>query len=160
MFGFTSGTKRGNGNRWVEADVENLSKTAGLTDYEEVDYDVYAADYIGKYVFFATLDGIYAAPQEGLSETSKVASFDAFDADEYVADMAFNVKDSKLYLLTNHLSDTTRGTISSSNTSNTLYTVKSLRLLTLQLLILPLTQHPHLQHFVHLLLTTTAISIR
>ncbi len=123
MFGFTSGTSRGNGNRWVEADVENLSKTTGLTDYEEVDYDVYAADYIGKYVFFATLDGIYAAPQEGLSETSKVASFDAFDADEYVADMAFNVKDSKLYLLTNHLSDTTRGTISSSNTSNALYTV-------------------------------------
>lgn len=81
MFGFTSGTKRGNGNRWVEADVENLSKTTGLTDYEEVDYDVYAADYIGKYVFFATLDGIYAAPQEGLSETSKVASFDGVFAD-------------------------------------------------------------------------------
>ena len=122
MFGFTSGTNRGNGNRWVEADVENLSKTAGLTDYEEVDYDVYAADYIGKYVFFATLDGIYAAPQEGLSETSKVASFDGvFASNEQVADMAYNQKDGKLYVLTNTVS--ALGGYSTSEEGNKLYTV-------------------------------------
>ncbi len=122
MFGFTSGTNRGNGNRWVEADVENLSKTTGLTDYEEVDYDVYAADYIGKYVFFATLDGIYAAPQEGLSETSKVASFDGVFADgEQIADMAYNQKDGKLYFLTNFVS--AAGGYSIAKVGNTLYTV-------------------------------------
>ena len=122
MFGFTSATNRGNGNRWVEVDVENLSKTEGLTDYEEVDYDVYAADYIGKYVFFATLDGIYAAPQEGLSETSKVASFDGVFADgEQIADMAYNQKDGKLYFLTNFVS--AAGGYSIDKVGNTLYTV-------------------------------------
>ena len=122
MFGFTSATNRGNGNRWVEVDVENLSKTEGLTDYEEVDYDVYAADYIGKYVFFATLDGIYAAPQEGLSETSKVASFDGVFADgEQIADMAYNQKDGKLYFLTNFV--TAAGGYSIDKVGNTLYTV-------------------------------------
>ena len=122
MFGFTSATNRGNGNRWVEVDVENLSKTEGLTDYEEVDYDVYAADYIGKYVFFATLDGIYAAPQEGLSETSKVASFDGVFADgEQIADMAYNQKDGKLYFLTNFV--TAAGGYSIAKVGNTLYTV-------------------------------------
>ena len=122
MFGFTSGTERGNGNRWVEADVENLSKTTGLTDYEEVDYDVYAADYIGKYVFFATLDGIYAAPQEGLSETSKVASFDGvFESGETPADMAFDVSSKTLYLLTNNVSTVANGTLAKAG--NKLYTV-------------------------------------
>lgn len=122
MFGFTSGTKRGNGNRWVEAEVENLSKTTGLTDYEEVDYDVYAADYIGKYVFFATLDGIYAAPQEGLSETSKVTSFDGVFAEgEQIADMAYNQKDGKLYFLTNFVS--VPGDYRIAKLGNTLYTV-------------------------------------
>ena len=122
MFGFTSGTSRGNGNRWVEVDVANLSSTTGLADFEEVDYEAYAAEYIGKYVFFATLDGIYAAPQEAYSETAKVASFDGvFAADEYVADMAFNQKDGKLYVVTNHVSDTSRGTIASAGSA--LYTV-------------------------------------
>ncbi len=122
MFGFTSGTNRGNGARWVEADPATLSSTAGLTDFEEVTYEAYAADYIGGYVFFATLDGIYAASQEAYSETSKVASFnEIFEEDEYVADMAFNTQNSKLYVLTNHLSNTQRGTIAYN--VNALYTV-------------------------------------
>ena len=122
MFGFTSGTNRGNGARWVEVDPETLSTSAGLEDFEEVTYEAYAADYIGGYVFFATLDGIYAAPQEAYSETSKVASFSGvFEDDEYVADIAFNTQNSTLYVLTNHLGNTQRGTIAYN--ANALYTV-------------------------------------
>lgn len=127
MFGFTSGTTIGNGQRWVEIDVDNLHSPSskvvdGMTDVEEVNYEVYAADYIGKYVFFSTLDGLYVAPQESYSEVEVVASYGGvFESDEYVADIAFNVENKTLYLLTNHLSDTSRGTIAS--VGNALYTV-------------------------------------
>ena len=47
LFGFTSASGRGNGTRWVEIEPETLSSTTGMTDYAEVDYDVYAAEYAG-----------------------------------------------------------------------------------------------------------------
>ena len=103
MFAFTSGTSRGNGNRWVEVDPDTLSSTTGMDDYAEVDYDVYAADYAGKYVFFATDDGIYAANQEELELAQKVTDFTGFEANEMVADMAFNTQDGKMYVLTNYI---------------------------------------------------------
>lgn len=122
MFGFTSGTKRGNGQRWVEVDVDTLSDKTGLSDVEEVNYEVYAAEYVGKYVFFATLDGIYAAPQEEYSNVSKVTSFSGVFADkEQVADMAFNVEDGKLYVLTNTVS--ALGSYTIATQGNKLYAV-------------------------------------
>ena len=124
MFGFTSGTSRGNGPRWVEIDPTTLTKTEGMTDYADASMEVYAAEYAGKYVFFATADGFYAAPQDELDNAQKVASFPAtFDANEMVADMAMNPKDQTMYVLTNHVTDITRGTIDSDNTGNKLYTM-------------------------------------
>ena len=124
MFGFTSGTKRGNGPRWVEIDPTTLTKTEGMTDYADVSMEVYAAEYAGKYVFFATADGFYAAPQDELDNAQKVASFPAtFDANEMVADMAMNPKDQTMYVLTNHISNVTSGTIDADNTGNKLYTM-------------------------------------
>ena len=124
MFGFTSGTSRGNGPRWVEIDPTTLTKTEGMTDYADASMEVYAAEYAGKYVFFATADGFYAAPQDELDNAQKVASFPAtFDANEMVADMAMNPKDQTMYVLTNRVTDITRGTIDSDNTGNKLYTM-------------------------------------
>ncbi len=124
MFGFTSGTKRGNGPRWVEIDPTTLTKTEGMTDYADASMEVYAAEYAGKYVFFATADGFYAAPQDELDNAQKVAPFPAtFDANEMVADMAMNPKDQTMYVLTNRVTDITRGTIDSDNTGNKLYTM-------------------------------------
>ena len=124
MFGFTSGTSRGNGPRWVEIDPTTLTKTEGMTDYADASMEVYAAEYAGKYVFFATADGFYAAPQDELDNAQKVAAFPAtFDANEMVADMAMNPKDQTMYVLTNHVTDITRGTIDADNTGNKLYTM-------------------------------------
>ena len=124
MFGFTSGTSRGNGPRWVEIDPTTLTKTEGMTDYADASMEVYAAEYAGKYVFFATADGFYAAPQDELDNAQKVASFPAtFDANEMVADMAMNPKDQTMYVLTNRISNVTSGTIDSDNTGNKLYTM-------------------------------------
>ncbi|MDY2808128.1 MAG: S8 family serine peptidase, partial [Oscillospiraceae bacterium] len=124
MFGFTSGTKRGNGPRWVEIDPTTLTKTEGMTDYADASMEVYAAEYAGKYVFFATADGFYAAPQDELDNAQKVAPFPAtFDANEMVADMAMNPKDQTMYVLTNRISNVTSGTIDSNNTGNKLYTM-------------------------------------
>ena len=124
MFGFTSGTNRGNGPRWVEIDPTTLTKTEGMTDYTDASMEVYAAEYAGKYVFFATADGFYAAPQDELDNAQKVAPFPAtFDANEMVADMAMNPKDQTMYVLTNRVTDITRGTIDSDNTGNKLYTM-------------------------------------
>lgn len=124
MFGFTSGTNRGNGPRWVEIDPTTLTKTEGMTDYTDASMEVYAAEYAGKYVFFATADGFYAAPQDELDNAQKVASFPAtFDANEMVADMAMNPKDQTMYVLTNRISNVTSGTIDSNNTGNKLYTM-------------------------------------
>ena len=124
MFGFTSGTNRGNGPRWVEIDPTTLTKTEGMTDYADASMEVYAAEYAGKYVFFATADGFYAAPQDELDNAQKVAPFPAtFDANEMVADMAMNPKDQTMYVLTNRVTDITRGTIDSDNTGNKLYTM-------------------------------------
>ena len=124
MFGFTSGTNRGNGPRWVEIDPTTLTKTEGMTDYADASMEVYAAEYAGKYVFFATADGFYAAPQDELDNAQKVAAFPAtFDANEMVADMAMNPKDQTMYVLTNHVTDITRGTIDADNTGNKLYTM-------------------------------------
>ena len=66
-----------------------LSSTDGMIDFAEVNYEVYAADYAGKYVFFATADGIYAAPIDDLENAQKLTAFTGFDADEMVVDMAF-----------------------------------------------------------------------
>ena len=124
LFGFTSSTSRGNGTRWVEIEPEILSSTAGMTDYAEVDYDVYAAEYAGKYVFFATADGIYAAPLEEIGNAQKLTSFTGFDEDEMVADMAFSMKDKTMYVLTNHISDLGGGALAYfSNEHNKLYTL-------------------------------------
>ena len=124
LFGFTSGTSRGNGTRWVEIEPETLSSTTGMTDYAEVDYDVYAAEYAGKYVFFATADGIYAAPLEEIGNAQKLTSFTGFDEDEMVADMAFSMKDKTMYVLTNHVSDILRGRIAGNvREVNKLYTL-------------------------------------
>ena len=68
MFGFTSTNARGSGQRWVEIDPTTLSydeETAsgsGLDTAAPADLEVYAAEYAGKYVFFASDDGIYAVP--------------------------------------------------------------------------------------------------
>ena len=95
-----------------------------MTDYVDASMEVYAAEYAGKYVFFATADGFYAAPQDELDNAQKVASFPAtFDANEMVADMAMNPKDQTMYVLTNHVTDITRGTIDSDNAGNKLYTM-------------------------------------
>ena len=124
MFGFTSGTKRGNGPRWVEIDPETLSGTAGMADYAEVNYDVYAAEYAGKYVFFATADGIYAAPLDEIDSAQKLTSFTNFDEKEMVADMAFSMKDKTMYVLTNHIDDINRGALANNGAEvNKLYTL-------------------------------------
>ena len=124
LFGFTSGTKRGNGTRWVEIDPETLSGTAGMADYAEVNYDVYAAEYAGKHVFFATADGIYAAPLDEIGNAQKLTSFTNFDEKEMVADMAFSMKDKTMYVLTNHISDLGGGALAYfSNEHNKLYTL-------------------------------------
>ena len=124
LFGFTSASGRGNGTRWVEIEPETLSSTTGMTDYAEVDYDVYAAEYAGKYVFFAMADGIYAAPLEEIDNVQKLTSFTSLDDDEMVADMAFSMKDKTMYVLTNHVSDILRGTIADNvREVNKLYTL-------------------------------------
>ena len=125
MFGFTSGTTRGEGQRWVEINPATLSKTAGMDELEAVDYEVYAAEYAGKHVFFATEDGIYVAPQDDLNSEQKVAGYASFDASvgEMVADMAFNTQNNTMYVLTNNIADVTRGTINTEATGNKLYTL-------------------------------------
>ncbi len=124
LFGFTSGTKRGNGTRWVEIDPETLSGTAGMADYAEVNYDVYAAEYAGKHVFFATADGIYAAPLDEIDSAQKLTSFTNFDEKEMVADMAFSMKDKTMYVLTNHIDDINRGALANNGAEvNKLYTL-------------------------------------
>ena len=121
MFGFTSGTARGDGQRWVEIDPENLTSTEGMVDYAGADYEVYAADYAGKYVFFATEDGIYAAPMDDLETTQKVATYASFTANEMVADMAFNTQNGTMYVLTNTISNLSNGTIGAAG--NKLYSL-------------------------------------
>ena len=65
----------------------------------------------GKHVFFATADGIYAAPLDEIDSAQKLTSFTGFDEDEMVADMAFSMKDKTMYVLTNHISDVGGGAL-------------------------------------------------
>ena len=118
MFGFTSGTSRGNGQRWVEIDMQELSSTGGMGDYAEVDYEAYAAEYAGKHVFFATADGFYVADQEEMEKATRVANFAFGSEDEMVADMAFNMKDGKMYVLTNHISNMVNGALATNPTNS------------------------------------------
>ena len=125
MFGFTSGTTRGEGQRWVEINPATLNKTTGMEDLESVNYEVYAAEYVAKRVFFATEDGIYTAPQDDLNSVQKVTDYSAFDASvgEMVADMAFNTKDKTMYVLTNNVKDLDRGAPNTNALGNKLYTL-------------------------------------
>ena len=83
-----------------------------------MNYEVYAADYAGKYVFFATADGIYAAPIDDLENAQKLTAFTGFDADEMVVDMAFNTQDKTMYLLSSHIADVNRGSTVRPSTSS------------------------------------------
>ena len=124
MIGYTSSTGRGNGQRWVEIDPATLSSTDGMIDFAEVNYEVYAADYAGKYVFFATADGIYAAPIDDLENAQKLTAFTGFDADEMVVDMAFNTQDKTMYLLSSHIADVNRGSLANNGAAvNKLYSM-------------------------------------
>ena len=124
MIGYTSSTGRGNGQRWVEIDPATLSSTDGMIDFAAVNYEVYAADYAGKYVFFATADGIYAAPIDDLENAQKLTAFTGFDADEMVVDMAFNTQDKTMYLLSSHIADVNRGSLANNGEAvNKLYSM-------------------------------------
>ena len=105
MYGFTSSNARDSkGKRWVEIDPETLnydyssaSKNTGFANAAVVDYEVYAAEYVGKYVFFATEDGVYTAPQGEWSNTQKVTDFSALASKEIILDMAYNTQNDTLY---------------------------------------------------------------
>ena len=102
MFGFTSSPIRGSGQRWVEIDPAhvyyyNTTTHEGMTDVATTDLEVYAAEYVDGYVFFATDTGFYAANQGEWTDYQKVASFPEGVA--AVRDMAFNYQNGKLYFL-------------------------------------------------------------
>ena len=124
MFGYTSSNSRGNGQRWIEIDPETISSTGSMADYAEVDYEVYAAEYAGKYVFFATADGIYAASLDELGSPQKLTALEGFDVNEMVADMAFDTQNKTMYLLTNHIADINRGALANNReVVNALYSL-------------------------------------
>ena len=128
IFGFNNGTLRGQNQSWVEIDpaaldYSGLNDFAGTTVVAGSDQTVYAAEYFGKYVFFTTDDGLYAAPQEDLEDAQKVGDFSTLDEGETVLDLAYNPADQQLYALTGEVTDKTKGTISKVNGSNSLYTV-------------------------------------
>ncbi|MGN1408816.1 MAG: S8 family serine peptidase [Eubacteriales bacterium] len=111
MFGFTSSNVRGSGQRWVEIDPEHVyyysaSAYEGMDDMEATDLEVYAAEYVDGYVFFATDTALYAAPQGEWNSYQKVATLS--DEVGMIRDMAFNYQNKTLYAL---------------NDSNTVYSI-------------------------------------
>lgn len=114
MFGFTASAIRGNGQRWVEIMPDELYYTSasdmgGMVDHVPVDQEVYAADYIDGYVFFATDSSIYVSEQDYMEAYQKVADFP--ENVNAIFDMAYNYKDGKLYAL---------------DDTNTIYTVDTI----------------------------------
>lgn len=102
MFGFTSAAIRGSGNRWVTINPDELfftneSNCGGMEDYATSDVDVYAAEYVDGYVFYADETTLYAAELEDLSVAQKVGSFTEYTT--AIWDMAFNYADNKMYAL-------------------------------------------------------------
>ena len=129
MYGFTSSNARDSkGKRWVEIDPETLnydyssaSKNTGFANAAVVNYEVYAAEYVGKYVFFATEDGVYTAPQGEWSNTQKVTDFSALASKEIILDMAYNTQNDTLYAVTGVCSNLDSGSL--DNTVSSVYSI-------------------------------------
>ena len=129
MFGFTySNARDSKGKRWVEIYPETLnydysssSKNTGFAKAAVVDYEVYASEYVGKYVFFATEDGVYTAPQGEWSNTQKVTDFSALASKEIILDMAYNIQNDTLYAVTGVCSNLDSGSL--DNTVSSVYSI-------------------------------------
>ncbi|MGM9557699.1 MAG: S8 family serine peptidase [Oscillospiraceae bacterium] len=138
LFAYTRTNIRGSGPRWMEVDPDTLAYkkpgASGLTTYDNMDYEVAAAEYVGGYVYFATPDAIYAAPQTDLTAVQKVANLSLPEKD-MIVDMAFNTKDSKLYAITY-----TNGSPTSPNYSSTMVGNKTTPLYTIDLVTGEMTQ--------------------
>lgn len=144
MFGFTSSAVRGSGQRWIEADPDELFYSSatdhgGMSDFAATDVEVYAAEYIDGYVFFTTDTGIYVAQQDDLGNYQKVGNFP--ESVELIWDLAYSYKDGKLYALddsnTIYSIDVVTGvmtkefTVSITNPRSTGATYKVLRAMTI-----------------------------
>ena len=106
MFGFTSAaTRETRGQRWVEIDPMNLYYDGvfdygGLETYYTADTEVYAAEYVAGYVFYADKTDLYVAPQDDLSAYMMVAgNYTTATGGRELRDMAYNSRDGKLYAL-------------------------------------------------------------
>ncbi len=112
IFGFTNTDVRDTGSRWVEIfpdtlyynDWDEPISYDGMTTVSKIDLsDISAAEYVNGYVYFTTREGkaIYAAEQGDWAAYSKVSSYSGKLANEegYIAELAYNFEDGKLYAL-------------------------------------------------------------
>lgn len=106
MFGFTSAaTRETRGQRWVEIDpmglyYDGVFDYGGVETYYTADTEVYAAEYVAGYVFYADKTDLYVAPQDDLSAYMTAArNYTATTGGREFRDMAYNSQDGKLYAL-------------------------------------------------------------
>lgn len=103
MYGYTWGSARGEGKRWMEIDPETVwygdtSAYGGTANLDQTDLIVTAAEYANGYVFMAADDGyLYVAPHDAWSETKHVSYYANTTAE--ILDMAYNYADHTLYAL-------------------------------------------------------------
>ena len=103
MYGYTRGSARGEGKRWMEIDPETVwygdaSAFGGTANLDQTDLIVTAAEYANGYVFMAAQDGyLYVAPHDAWSETKHVSYYANTTAE--ILDMAYNYADQTLYAL-------------------------------------------------------------
>ena len=104
MYGFTSSTYRGGGDRWLEIQPEKLcysSDTAcdGTVNLDAMDVLVTAAEYVDGYVYMAADDGMLYAAKQG--EWGYISPVGPLQEGAVVKDMAFNYQNNTLYALDN-----------------------------------------------------------
>ena len=103
MYGYTWGSTRGEGKRWMEIDPETVwyggaSAYGGTENLDQTDLTVTAAEYANGYVFMAADDGyLYVAPHNAWSKTKHVSYYANTTAE--ILDMAYNYADQTLYAL-------------------------------------------------------------
>jgi len=106
MYGFSNNPTRGNPNSFVEIDpssiyyyTDDLGEVfkGGTSDFATMPWTVVAAEYVGGFVFMATIDGKLYAAEQGDWETCYLVGENKNYAK--IKDMAYNYADGKLYAL-------------------------------------------------------------